>query len=137
MVAGGTEPLDYQWTLDGSVLRGATNRVLTLPVVTRLDQGEVRVIVKNEFGTAESAPVELQTVFQAVDLPNLGNPTQAPDGLRIAARVEAGRRYRLQSSTDLRTWRDEATVISESGSIELSVKSLDQPHRFYRLVTHE
>lgn len=135
VLAGGTEPLSYQWTLDGSVLRGATNRVLTLPVVTGLDQGEVRVIVKNEFGEAESAPVDLQTALQAVDAPALNSPTRAPDGLRIATRVEPGRLYRLQSSTDLRTWYDEGTVISDSGLIELRVESLDNPHSFYRLVT--
>ena len=52
--AGGTQPLAYQWLLNGTNLPGATNLQVTLPVVEAPQAGTYAVMVTNQFGAVLS-----------------------------------------------------------------------------------
>ncbi len=53
--AGGTQPLLYQWSLDGTNLIGATTASLVLNNVQFTNAGTYTVAVSNEYGTATSS----------------------------------------------------------------------------------
>ena len=53
IVAGGSEPLVYQWFKDGSVLQ-ATNSVLTFLELSAADAGSYSVVASNRFGSVQS-----------------------------------------------------------------------------------
>lgn len=57
--ARGTEPLTYQWRLNGLLLPGATNAMLVVTNVTAADAGEYSVLVQNRIGSVFSAPATL------------------------------------------------------------------------------
>jgi hypothetical protein len=73
VVAGGSQPLSYQWRLESNPLAGATTSVLTLTNVQSSDAGNYSVVVSNAFGTITSS--------NAILTVNLAVCTNAPSGL--------------------------------------------------------
>jgi len=63
VIATGTAP-NFQWKRNGSAIAGATNAVLTLPLVQLAQAAAYRVDVSNPAGTVTSTEVTL-TVYQA------------------------------------------------------------------------
>lgn len=59
VVASGARTLTYQWEKDGQPVDGATGSTLTFPAVTLADEGEYRVVVSNQYGTATSRVARL------------------------------------------------------------------------------
>jgi hypothetical protein len=55
VVASGTTPLSYQWSLNGTALSGATSSALTLANVQTTDAGNYTVVVTNSLGSVTSA----------------------------------------------------------------------------------
>jgi hypothetical protein len=55
----GTEPLIYQWSLDGTNLPGATSTILTIPNVVQTNLGTYSVLVTNVFGSLTSSNAAL------------------------------------------------------------------------------
>jgi len=55
VVAGGTLPLDYQWTFDGTNLFAATNTLLTLTNLQFWQVGTYAVLVTNLYGATMSS----------------------------------------------------------------------------------
>ena len=55
VVAVGTAPLDYQWSLGGTNLAGTTRNVLVIPSVQSSNVGSYAVRVSNAFGSANSS----------------------------------------------------------------------------------
>jgi len=62
VVAGGTHPLSYQWSCNGTHLTGATNASLVLTNVQRSQAGTYAVLVTNAFGSTTSSSAIL-TVY--------------------------------------------------------------------------
>ncbi|MDB6111259.1 MAG: Immunoglobulin I-set domain protein [Pedosphaera sp.] len=56
VVAGGTDPLSYQWLLNGTNIPGATNTSLTVADFPGLDAGSYQVAVGNALGRVTSSP---------------------------------------------------------------------------------
>jgi hypothetical protein len=55
----GTQPLNYQWSLNGTDLAGAVDAVLTLTNVQMSEAGDYRVVVNNSVGTVVSQVAKL------------------------------------------------------------------------------
>lgn len=60
--ASGTIPLRFQWLHNGTLISGATNRLLLLTGVTAEDNGDYQVRVFNDLGSELSEPAELLVV---------------------------------------------------------------------------
>lgn len=61
--AGGTQPLAYQWTFNGTNIAGATAASLTLTNVSFSQAGNYAVVVTNSAGSATSSTAALTVVF--------------------------------------------------------------------------
>lgn len=59
VVASGARTLAFQWEQDGQPVDGATGSTLTFPAVALADDGEYRVVVSNQYGTATSRVARL------------------------------------------------------------------------------
>ncbi len=63
VLAGGTEPLSYQWSRSGTVIPGATSNTYTTPPVAPSEDGATfTVIVSNAAGSVASQPAKLAVV---------------------------------------------------------------------------
>ena len=68
VVAAGTPPLRYQWQLNGEILLGQTNAMLTLSNVQAISGGSFRVTVLNQ-NEAVTTPPAILVVEAATDPP--------------------------------------------------------------------
>ncbi len=59
VAATGTQPLSYQWTLNGTAVAGATNSILSLDHAQAADAGAYQVTVTNLAGSAVGGPVKV------------------------------------------------------------------------------
>src|SRR5262249_41034554 len=55
VVAGGTEPLFYQWSKNGTNINGATSSVISFNAGESANSGTYGVVVSNEFGSISSS----------------------------------------------------------------------------------
>jgi hypothetical protein len=63
VTAIGSQPLFYQWRLNGANIGGATNECLELPSVQVQNGGTYTVVVANDFGIVLSEPARLSLTF--------------------------------------------------------------------------
>ena len=62
VLAGGTAPLSYQWTLNGTILLGATNASLSLANVQYSQAGNYAVTVSSPYGSVTSSNAALTVI---------------------------------------------------------------------------
>ena len=93
-VATNAEYITYQWTKNGVPLRGATNRLLTLPNLGAADVGSYAVTLTNSGGTGTSAAatIGLSATGGLSRLTNISTRSQAQtgDNAQIAGFVIGG-----------------------------------------------
>jgi hypothetical protein len=95
-IAAGRPPLDFQWMLNGTPIRGATNTALVLTNLQAPKLGDYTLMITNSFGVVTSAPATLGLTLPAM-----------PAALAIAADGQVritgtmGGTYRLEATHDL------------------------------------
>jgi len=134
VIVSGVPPFAYQWQHGVTNIIGETNSALTLLSVSAADAGAYDVIVSNGYRTVVSATANLTVTPGAVPpelaLGHFGNT------LTITFNAEAGRQYRLLSSTDFSTWSPVATNSALlAGPIQFVESVTAAPRLFYRVVT--
>ena len=125
VIATGTQPLNYQWQLNGANLKDATNATLILTNVIANQAGNYTVIVSNSGGTISSQPAIL--AIQSVGLVDpldhwtlRSSPTAANlQGITFGngTFVVVGRNGAILNSSDGLSWvlRPSGTTIELSG----------------------
>ncbi|HXI70187.1 MAG TPA: hypothetical protein VNN22_07500 [Verrucomicrobiae bacterium] len=107
VVATGLKPIGFQWQFKGTNLNGETAPILALNHVLTNQTGLYQVIITNSSGSITSQPANLfVTPADTASLLAAIYP-QSTNGFSFALLGEAGRRYRIQSSTNLADWTDE------------------------------
>jgi hypothetical protein len=107
LAAGLTQPsFKFQWLLNGRNISGQTTGMLALTNVNSTAAGDYSVIVRNESGFTRSAPATL-VVSQPLMPVFLSSISVDSDSLVFSITGEAGREYRIQSSSDLVNWTNE------------------------------
>jgi hypothetical protein len=134
VLASGVPPFSYQWQHAGTAIAGATNSSLTLTSVGTNDAGSYNVIVANSYLNVTSAPANL-TVTPG-PIPPLLTPGRLANNITITFSGEAGRTYRLLSSTNLTVWlpiRTNSVVLG--GLVQFVEPITAELTVFYRIVT--
>jgi hypothetical protein len=133
VVASGIPPLVYQWDHNGAAIPGATGSSLTLTNVGTKDAGSYHVVVTNGYSQVTSSDAQLVVTPGAIPV-QLTAKGQG-SSIIIDFQAEAGRQYRLLTSTDLRVWSPVATNTAVlAGPLEL-VQPVTRSNVFYRVVT--
>jgi hypothetical protein len=135
----GSQPLTYTWLYNGAPmnLTAPTNQ-LSLASVSPSDAGTYQLLLSNAVGTAASSLATLTLLTNgALTVPQLwllNHDSAAGDGLLFG--LEAGRNYRVQTSTNAATWLDLTNFLSHDAVITFTNTILtNQPSLFYRIVS--
>lgn len=134
VLVSGIPPFAYQWEQNGTPLAGATNSSLTLQSVRTNDAGAYAVVVTNDYASLTSSAAQL-TVTPGALPPQLALGRLA-NNLTITFSAEAGRTYRLLSSTNLAVWSavDTNSVVL-AGPVQFVQPITSSPRSFYRVIT--
>ncbi|HWD18526.1 MAG TPA: Calx-beta domain-containing protein [Verrucomicrobiae bacterium] len=116
----GTEPLTYQWLLNGNPVSGATNSTLTVVSAGYADAGSYQLAVTNVYGACTSAamPVTVMAAPAVYGLPaqNLAAPGQS---FTLQASVAGDGPIRLQ-------WSFDGTNILNATNLQLTLNAVTQ-----------
>ena len=127
-LAVGSQPLSYQWQLNGTAIPDATNSMLSLSSVGAFNSGSYTLVVSNAVGSATSAVATLTVV-----LPSqlLVSPSYTPNGgFQVDLVGTPGTNYVIEASTNLSFWTPLDTNASPFRFTDTNAVSL--PLRFYR-----
>jgi hypothetical protein len=118
-------------------LVNATN-VLELDNISTNNAGSYKVVVTNAAGTVTSAVATLYLLVNGALTPPqiwlLNHDPVNGDGMMLA--LQAGRNYRVQSSTDLVQWLDVTNFLSQSSLVVFTNTQFSNlPSQYYRVVT--
>lgn len=116
VVASGTNPLRYQWLLNGSALSGATGSSLTLTNVQAAQAGNYTVVVTNSVSSATSAPASLTVIPPSVNLSVAPGTGMTAQGFSFQLTVSPGSTYVIWASSDLQNWTPIATNLATTGT---------------------
>ncbi|GEM_PF-1791979 len=137
VTATGSATLNYQWNFDGASLPGATNSTLELDGITTNQAGTYQVRITNSVGSTNSQIVRLAVGYQSLtpaQLYFLSHSVANGDALMIA--LQAGRNYRVQSSSNLQDWLDVANFLSDSTLVPFTnALATNSTQLFYRVVS--
>ena len=140
VIATGTEPLSFQWQVDGVALAdsarvsGATAPTLTIAGVEARDLGLYRCVVSNGAGSDLSEAAELR-LLPTILMP-AGPPFTADGAFQFKLAVEPGKRFRVQYSSDLSNWTDLVEFDSTAAPFTVTDPGAAQRSgRFYRAVS--
>ena len=111
VLASGQKPLTYQWQFEGTNLPGETVPMLALDYVTTNQAGRYQVWITNSAGVISSDIVDLAVTPTDTTPVLLAGPLSA-NTFNFTVLGETGRRYRIQSGTNLFDWSNESSFPS-------------------------
>ena len=129
----GIPPFAYQWEHNGQAIPGATSSSYTISAVTTNFAGTYDVVVTNGY-LGVTSPTALLTVTPG-PVPPLLVPARFGQSLTITFNAEAGRTYRLLSSTNSNSWRSLSTNSALSAGPLQFIQPIMVSNNFYRVVT--
>ena len=144
VIATGNKPFDHQWQRYGTNLPGETAALFCVNDAALNSGGEYRVIISNTNGQviSQTAHISVTPIDQAIALQAV---SQLDDQFRFKLLGEPGRRYQIESSTNLIVWSEErvfpgyaspinpstSVVSSQTGTNEFSILRSGS-RKFYR-----
>jgi hypothetical protein len=136
VIAGGDQPLTYQWYLNSTnPISGANDQNFTIPNTTIENAGRYSVIVSNQFGLAISQPASLRVLLPA----NLLSLTYSRSNVFLTFSTVSNLLYSVDYKDDIFSseWlplRRKAVLLLGTG-IPITVQDSDATNyeRFYRI----
>jgi hypothetical protein len=134
----GAAPLNYKWWFSGTNTVVGMANPLVLNNVTSNSVGDYFVVVSNFLGSVTSQVATLDVVYNPSLTPAqlwlLNHSGISGDGLMIA--MEAGKNYRVQSTTNLQYWTDITNFLSTSTLMAFTNSlSTNADFMFYRVAS--
>lgn len=132
VLASGSSPLAYQWSMNGSLLPGATTSSMTLTNVQANQAGNYSVSITNDAGSAVSSNALLTVTLP---LPSQFELLKVLPDKRVEMNlsVEPGISYRIEGSSNLFDWITLTNLTGTSGILNfIDDSSSNNPMRFYR-----
>jgi hypothetical protein len=136
VVASGTAPLSYQWSLNGAALSDATSSTLTLNNVQTTDAGNYTVVVTNVAGSLTSAVATLTVTNPAPPAPpSMGAAGMTTNGFTFQLSVSVGQTYVILATTNLQDWAPISTNVALTGDAVITdPATTNYTRRFYRVM---
>jgi hypothetical protein len=117
VVAGGTAPLSYQWSFNGSAITNATNATLSLVNAQLTDSGSYAVQVSNAAGATNSAMAALTVVLPPV-------VTQQPQSQSVLSYQSASFTVSASGTGPLSyQWRKNGVNLVDGGNVSGSTST--------------
>ncbi|MBN86526.1 MAG: hypothetical protein CL885_03285, partial [Dehalococcoidia bacterium] len=114
----GTQPINYEWRFNGSVIEGEENSTLRVNGASKSDQGTYQVIMKNIAGGAVSEEVQLTVVQPVVILDEPKSTTQLlGQALKLSAVASGSEPLKYE-------WYKDGQLIAESNDRLLDIETL-------------
>ena len=133
VVATGTAPLSYQWSLYGTALSAATTAALTLTNVQATDAGSYTVVVTNVAGSITSSGASLTVTNPAITLSLSAGEGMTSSGFTFQFSVPVGFTYVILASTNNQDWTAIATNVALTASVVFTdTSAAGYSSRFYR-----
>jgi Immunoglobulin domain len=132
VIASGTPPLSYLWSLNLAGLTGATNAALILTNVQTANAGSYTVTISNAAGSVVSAPATLTLATAPVIQP----VTLTGGVLELNFAAQAGHNYLLQfvGSLPATNWQTLTNISAPAFATNVLVLDpVSSSQRFYRL----
>ena len=109
VLVGGSEPLEYQWFLDGNPITGATAATYSVATADETDAGDYTVTITNPVGSASSNPafVDVLSPPQNDDFADriaLAQGTTQTSGTNVVASSESGEPINPVFAGDRTVW---------------------------------
>jgi len=140
----GSQPIYYQWLLNGTPLNGATNEFLILDNVQPANAGSYTVMAINQWGSVVSQPaiLNVNSVMQpnvnVNNLPSLLFPNVEmldPGVPLISVNVTNINVVNIEWSSNCLTWTQLLTLTNNGGVLYFAdPDAVNWPQRFYRAV---
>ncbi len=130
VTATGSEPLTYQWHINGSNIPGATGSSHSISNVTSANAGSYSVTVANMAGLAASDTASL-TVHPRPEQFN-SPEMQFGQSLRLTFQGEAGMTNIIEVSSNLVNWLVLTNIVNTAGTVEFNDATTNSALRFYR-----
>jgi hypothetical protein len=135
VLATGTAPLSYQWSLNGTALAGATTSALTLANLQATDAGSYTVLVTNIAGSITSAVATVTVTDPVITLSLSDGAGMTPNGFTFQFSVPAGLTYVILASTNCQDWTPIFTNVAVTGSADFTdTAATNYNTRLYRLM---
>jgi outer membrane protein assembly factor BamB len=119
VTATGPGILEYQWYKNGKQIKGATETVLKLDDVTKVDEAIYSVKITNDFGIARSRIAQLVVFYKHGPI-ELLKPNTTINPFTFTFIAKESRTYEVQASQDLKNWSNLASVKEKSGEVEFT-----------------
>lgn len=133
IMASGTAPLSYQWSLNGTDLSGATSSTLTLNTVQPTDAGSYAAVVTNVAGSVTSTVAALAVTPST--LPSFDSAGMTSSGFTMQLSVPMGSTYVILASTNLQDWTPISTNVALTSSAVLTdATATNSSRRYYRVI---
>lgn len=109
VIAVGVRPFNYQWRFNGADLPGESSAMLALTNLSAAEGGTYSVVVSNETGVVQSEAATLTVSDEEIrpELTSIRSPATNHFSFQLCG--EAGRYYRIESSTNLQNWQAETS----------------------------
>ena len=122
----------YKWFFNGTELPGTIDSTLTLPNITKADEGDYHAEVSSDAGTTVSLNAHL-TVQAMVNIPlELSSLTVTEGGISFTATGPLNADYVIWTSLDLLVWEPIQTNHVVDGMLMFTDPSPTQGSRFHR-----
>jgi hypothetical protein len=124
----GSNPMNCQWSFNGTSIAGATNTILTLNNVSPAQTGEYSLMVSNSVGSTNSPEMHLTVFSSTVAALTPASPVNGQFALSVSG--DPSSQYVIQASSDLTNWVPEQTNFAPFTFIDTTSSQYSQ--RFYR-----
>lgn len=134
LFASSTTPVSYQWLLNGVPISGATDPLLFLPNVSKLEQGTYMLVASNAWGAVTSPPVKLSVLSR----PPVLTISRSPSSNAITIQFNPqGQAAELLGSTNLHDWDVIYAIPATTNTIYLTnLIGKEEKSFFYRVRLH-
>jgi len=133
VLAGGTDPLAYQWTHASTNLDGQTASILTLNNVQSTDAGDYAVVVSNVAGTATSSPARLTVATSSHPNVTLTSVTLSGGQPEFTITGPPNSTYVVWKSENLPAWVPVSTNASADGTLHYVDSGTNGLQGYYRV----